>query len=380
MVIPYVVMTLLYCLRLVTLVPKIDPEAFPDKQLSKDIREIKNKTEYFKIQYVTTANSLEKVANQTSFALQNVEPDLIDNHAILVERTNQTLNLIQNIKQRIQDIFDYIDNLVDGAENQLQQLKEKKRSKKPIQKLKKNSGKLVLSSPSSTSVVTVVDDNSLSYSAIKKSTLVATERILERIQIELKFIEYGLGDIISIYNNDLPKNDKITKDFLDRTIKKLNQRNTRLDSIQAGIFKYLEKPLLYATADLDESTEKLIISVLNADSSVIETLTNEVIGKLPTSFGNLGKQYRVSLNSNTKAFPLVSSIAVDAIIAFDQKMLLALLFAINGGMIFSNSQQQESIQIQQVSKQQYQQYKKKQQKQRQRNKNNLSDINNLLGM
>tara|TARA_B100001248_G_scaffold262515_1_gene259046 strand:+ start:2239 stop:3552 length:1314 start_codon:yes stop_codon:yes gene_type:complete len=379
-VIPYVIMALLYCLRLVTLVPKINPEAIPDKQLSKDLEQIKKRTGDYRTAYGATANSLEKVVNQTSLALENVDPDLIENHTILVERTDQTFIVIQNIKQQIRDIFDYIDNLVDDAENQLQQLKEKKRSKKPIQKLKRNSGKLVLSSPSSTSMVTVVDDNSLKYSAIKKSTLVATERVLEKIQMELKLIEYELNDIILLYNNDLPKNEKLTKDFIDRTIKKLKQRNTRIDSIQAEIFKYLEKPLLYATDNLDESTEKLIISVLNADGSVIETLTNEVIGKLPTSLGNLGKQYRVSLNSNIKAFPLISSFAVDGIIAIDKKMLLALLFAINGGMLFSDSEQQKSIQVQQVSQQQYKQYKKKQQQQRKRNKNKLSDINNLLGM
>tara|TARA_X000000950_G_scaffold62135_2_gene75856 strand:+ start:2257 stop:3570 length:1314 start_codon:yes stop_codon:yes gene_type:complete len=379
-VIPYVIMALLYCLRLVTLVPKINPEAIPDKQLSKDLEQIKKRTGDYRTAYGATANSLEKVVNQTSLALENVDPGLIENHTILVERTDQTFIVIQNIKQQIRDIFDYIDNLVDDAENQLQQLKEKKRSKKPIQKLKRNSGKLVLSSPSSTSMVTVVDDNSLKYSAIKKSTLVATERVLEKIQMELKLIEYELNDIILLYNNDLPKNEKLTKDFIDRTIKKLKQRNTRIDSIQAEIFKYLEKPLLYATDNLDESTEKLIISVLNADGSVIETLTNEVIGKLPTSLGNLGKQYRVSLNSNIKAFPLISSFAVDGIIAIDKKMLLALLFAINGGMLFSDSEQQKSIQVQQVSQQQYKQYKKKQQQQRKRNKNKLSDINNLLGM
>lgn len=379
-VIPYVIMALLYCLRLVTLVPKINPEAIPDKQLSKDLEQIKKRTGDYRTAYGATANSLEKVVNQTSLALENVDPDLIENHTTLVERTDQTFIVIQNIKQQIRDIFDYIDNLVDDAENQLQQLKEKKRSKKPIQKLKRNSGKLVLSSPSSTSMVTVVDDNSLKYSAIKKSTLVATERVLEKIQMELKLIEYELNDIILLYNNDLPKNEKLTKDFIDRTIKKLKQRNTRIDSIQAEIFKYLEKPLLYATDNLDESTEKLIISVLNADGSVIETLTNEVIGKLPTSLGNLGKQYRVSLNSNIKAFPLISSFAVDGIIAIDKKMLLALLFAINGGMLFSDSEQQKSIQVQQVSQQQYKQYKKKQQQQRKRNKNKLSDINNLLGM
>lgn len=379
-VIPYVIMALLYSLRLVTLVPKINPEDLPDKQLSKDLEQIKKRTGDYRTAYGATANSLEKVVNQTSLALENVDPDLIENHTILVERTDQTFIVIQNIKQQIRDIFDYIDNLVDDAENQLQQLKEKKRSKKPIQKLKRNSGKLVLSSPSSTSMVTVVDDNSLKYSAIKKSTLVATERVLEKIQMELKLIEYELNDIILLYNNDLPKNEKLTKDFIDRTIKKLKQRNTRIDSIQAEIFKYLEKPLLYATDNLDESTEKLIISVLNADGSVIETLTNEVIGKLPTSLGNLGKQYRVSLNSNIKAFPLISSFAVDGIIAIDKKMLLALLFAINGGMLFSDSEQQKSIQVQQVSQQQYKQYKKKQQQQRKRNKNKLSDINNLLGM
>ena len=379
-VIPYVIMALLYSLRLVTLVPKINPEDLPDKQLSKDLEQIKKRTGDYRTAYGATANSLEKVVNQTSLALENVDPDLIENHTTLVERTDQTFIVIQNIKQQIQDIFDYIDNLVDDAENQLQQLKEKKRSKKPIQKLKRNSGKLVLSSPSSTSMVTVVDDNSLKYSAIKKSTLVATERVLEKIQMELKLIEYELNDIILLYNNDLPKNEKLTKDFIDRTIKKLKQRNTRIDSIQAEIFKYLEKPLLYATDNLDESTEKLIISVLNADGSVIETLTNEVIGKLPTSLGNLGKQYRISLNSNIKAFPLITSFAVDGIIAIDKKMLLALLFAINGGMLFSDSEKQKSIQVQQVSQQQYKQYKKKQQQQRKRNKNKLSDINNLLGM
>merc|ERR1711988_97283 len=118
-------MALLYCLRLVTLVPKINPEAIPDKQLSKDLEQIKKRTGDYRTAYGATANSLEKVVNQTSLALENVDPDLIENHTILVERTDQTFIVIQNIKQQIRDIFDYIDNLVDDAENQLQQKKKK---------------------------------------------------------------------------------------------------------------------------------------------------------------------------------------------------------------------------------------------------------------
>lgn len=361
-IIPYVIMTLLYCLRLVTLVPKINPDKIPTMDLSRDVETIKNRNVYYRSQYETAVNSLEKVANDTSFALQNIKPQLINNHETLVEQTDKMLGVIQIIKQKIQAIFDHIDNLVAGAEKQLKKLQEKKNTKKKtIQKYKKNNrGELVVSSPSSTSMVTAYDDNSIKYSAFKKSTLDATEKALKQIQVQLQMVEMGLDDIISNYNNDLPRNDKITKDFLDRTIQKLNQKNTTLDSMQAKIFKFLEKPLLYATENLDESTEKLIISVLDSDSSVIETLSNEVIGSLPTSWGNIGKQYRVRLNPNNKAFPVVSTIAVDAIIAFDQKMLLALLFAINGGMMFSNPQQQEaqtSIQVQQVSKQQFQRYK-----------------------
>ena len=213
-------------------------------------------------------------------------------------------------------------------------------------------------------MISKVDSTGIKYSAFKKDTLNIIERILKDIQLQLQMTELKLGDIISAYNNNVP-NQKVTKQFLDRTIQKLNQKGTILDSMQSNIFQMLQKPLLYATDNLDESVEKLVISILDADSSVIETLTNEVIGSLPTSFGNIGKQYRVSLKRNKIAFPIASTMIVDSLIIFDQKILLTLLFAINGGLMFSNVQEQEAqtqIKIQQVSQQQFRKYKQQQNK------------------
>ena len=365
-VVPYVTICILYCLRLTTFVPKIDLTKIPFEQLSGDVEMIKRRSNYYRGTYEDAVESLDKLATKTSSAISTIDQNALANHAMLVGQTNIILDTVGNLKQQITTIFDNIDDLVVKAQQQLQNLQQKKHKKNNnVQKYKKNrQGDVVVASSSSSSMISKVDSKSIKYSAFKKDTLDIIERILKHIQLQLHRTELELGDIIYAYNNNLP-NKKVTEQFLDRTIQKLNQKETILDSMQSKIFKMLQKPILYATDNLDESTERLIVSIFDGDSSFVETLTNEVIGSLPTSLGNIGKQYRVSLKRNKIAFPIASTMIVDSLIVFDQKILLALLFAINGGLMFSDVQEQEgqmSIQIQQVSKQQFQKYKQKQNK------------------
>lgn len=364
-VVPYVTICILYCLRLTTFIPKIDPTEIPFENLSGDIDIIKRRSPYYREIYGDAAESLDKLATETLNVIITLDQNLVANHAILVHQTNMILDTVGNLKQQITTIFDSIDDLVVKAQQQLKNLQQKKHKKNnTVQKYKKNrQGDVVVASSSSSSMISKVDSKSIKYSAFKKDTLDVIERILKHIQHQLRKTEIELEDIIYIYNKNLP-NRKVTKQFLDRTIKKLNQKGTTLDSIQSNIFQMLQKPLLYATDNLDESTERLIVSILDGDSSFIETLTNEVIGSLPTSLGNIGKQYRVSFKRNKIAFPIASTMIVDSLIIFDQKILLTLLFAINGGLMFSNVKEQEAqtqIKIQQVSKQQFQKYKQQQQ-------------------
>ena len=323
-VVPYVTICMLYCLRLTTFIPKINPTEVPVTELRKDVETIQKDSKYYRETYERAVDSLEQVAIETSSAISIIDPNLVANHAILVDQTNIILDTVGNLKQQITTIFNNIDDLVVTAQQQLQKLQQKKHKKNnTVQKYKKNrQGDVVVASSSSSSMISKVDSKSIKYSAFKKDTLDIIERILKHIQLQLHRTELELGDIIYAYNNNLP-NKKVTEQFLDRTIQKLNQKGTILDSMQSKIFQMLQKPLLYATDNLDESTERLIVSIFDADSSVIETLTNEVIGSLPTSFGNIGKQYRVSLKRNKIAFPIASTMIVDSLIVFDQKILLA---------------------------------------------------------
>ena len=128
-VVPYVTICILYCLRLVTLIPKIDLKEVPIMDLSKDVEKIKRRSQYYRGTYEAAVDSLEQVAIETSSALSKIKPNLVGNHDILVEQTNTILYTVTNLKQQITTIFNNIDDLVVGAQQELQKLQQKKHKK-----------------------------------------------------------------------------------------------------------------------------------------------------------------------------------------------------------------------------------------------------------